>query len=246
MYATDGKSQTLFLLRARGSRRLESALVFASILFALAIGAFLLWRRVAGAILGPMPMMQLLGTAFGITSCLVVLRLVRAKPQAVTVAMVCVLFVFAVACSYPGNRILDWVVWCSAGAIVYWAPVAVRSEKRSLVRRNSVVNDGGESCDRMLQQYSRVRSSDGRETISGSLVAEFAAGERQTTVYAGFCPPFELLPLVEANAGEEFEAQVKLVQVLHNGAQFEVRLEEAPEEPFAVMIEFVATEPSAL
>jgi hypothetical protein len=56
------------------------------------------------------------------------------------------------------------------------------------------------------------------------LRAEFAGGERTATLYVGFCPPFELQPLVEAAAIGGPPASVKLIQVLHQGAQIEVRL----------------------
>jgi hypothetical protein len=68
------------------------------------------------------------------------------------------------------------------------------------------------------------------------------AGERQTTLYVAFCPPFELLPTVEANANGDYEADVKLAQVLHNGAQLDVRLSEPADEAVAVSIEFFASD----
>ena len=88
----------------------------------------------------------------------------------------------------------------------------------------------------LYRLFSR-KDSHGRPMISEF---QFAAGERQVTVYAGFCPPFELLPEVEVNVADDFEAEVKLAQVLHNGAQIDVRLSEPAEEPVTVTIEFVA------
>jgi hypothetical protein len=96
--------------------------------------------------------------------------------------------------------------------------------------------------EHVLQQLTRFRTADGKDAIRGTLSAEFMVGERQTTVYVGFCPPFELLPQVEANANGDFEAEVKLAQVLHNGAQLDVRLSEPAEEAVAVSIEFFASE----
>jgi len=240
MSAMDGNSQTLFLLRARGNRDAESAIVVASILFAVAIGAFLLWRRLVGATNSPIPVVGLFGTAVGLTMWAVVVRAVAARPQAANWTVLAVMILFALGCSYPGSRVLDWLVWLSAGAVVFWAPEMMHVKNESLLIRKSAVSDGSTSDERVLQQYSRVRSAEGRDTIVGSLVAEFAAGERQVTVYAGFCPPFELLPEVEVNLEDDFGADVKLVQVLHNGAQIELRLSEPAEEPIAVAIEFVA------
>jgi uncharacterized protein YpiB (UPF0302 family) len=62
-------------------------------------------------------------------------------------------------------------------------------------------------------------------------------------LYIGFCPPFELLPEVQANVDDELDAELKFAQVLHNGAQLDVRLSEPAEEPLAVSIEFFASEP---
>ena len=43
-------------------------------------------------------------------------------------------------------------------------------------------------------------------------------------------------------ANDDFEAEVKLVQLLHNGAQLDIRLSEPAEEPLTVSIEFFASE----
>jgi hypothetical protein len=251
MSAMDGNSQTLFLLRARSGQRAESALVIASIVFAIAIGAFLVWRRAVGAIDSPIPAVGLLATALGLTVWAIVVRAVAATPpfgklrtwrHAARWGVLGVTVLFAVGCSYPGARILDWLVWLSAGAVVFAVPAVMHLKKESLLKRKSATTDGCASDEKILQQYSRVRSAEGQDTISGTLVAEFAVGERQVTVYAGFCPPFELLPEVEVNVADDFEADVKLAQVLHNGAQIDVRLSEPAEEPVTVTIEFVAAE----
>jgi hypothetical protein len=251
MSAMDGNSQTLFLLRARSGQRAESALVIASIVFAIAIGSFLVWRCAVGAIDTPIPAVGLVATALGLTVWAIVVRAVAATlpigrlwtwRQAAGWAVLGVVVLFAVGCSYPGARILDWLVWLSAGAVVFAAPAVMHMKKESLLKRNSAKTDGSASDEKILQQYSRVRSAEGQDTISGTLVAEFAVGERQVTVYAGFCPPFELLPEVEVYVADDFDAEVKLIQVLHNGAQIEVRLSEPAEEPASVVIEFVAAE----
>ena len=72
----------------------------------------------------------------------------------------------------------------------------------------------------------------------GTLLAEFAPGERTTTLYVAFCPPFERLPRVEV----ESSADVKTVQVLHQGAQFEIRRSGPANSPASASIEFFATD----
>src|SRR5262249_3962618 len=98
------------------------------------------------------------------------------------------------------------------------------------------------STGTVLQQLKRVRLPNGIEEIKGSILAEFQAGQRQTVLYVGFCPPFELLPRVDARAAEDLEAVVKLEQVLHTGTKLEIRLSEPAEVPIAVSIQFTATE----
>jgi hypothetical protein len=107
-------------------------------------------------------------------------------------------------------------------------------------RASPAIDDASANLEKLLQQTTRIRTADGKEIIRGKVVGEFAPGERQVTLYIVFCPPFELLPQVEATAADEIEATVKLVQVLHNGAQLEVRLPEPAEDRLAVAVEFVA------
>jgi hypothetical protein len=94
----------------------------------------------------------------------------------------------------------------------------------------------------ILQQLTRVRDANGRECIHGNLAAEFASGERQTALYIAFCPPFEYLPDVEAEIANDVQAEVKLVQVLHNGAQLEVRLPQPASSPTSITIALFAAE----
>lgn len=81
--------------------------------------------------------------------------------------------------------------------------------------------------------------------MEGSLLAEFAPGERSVDLFVGFCPPFERLPEVEAESADTTDASVKLVQVLFNGTQLEVRLAHPATAPTAVSIQFFAAEPES-
>jgi len=97
----------------------------------------------------------------------------------------------------------------------------------------------------VLQQLTRVRTRRGNDIIRGTLVAEFPVGERYATLYVAFCPPFERLPVVQTDSADDFDATVKLAQVLHNGAQIEVRLTEPAEEFLRICVDFVAQESAA-
>jgi hypothetical protein len=149
----------------------------------------------------------------------------------------CALILFAVACSYPGTRWIDWVVWGSAIALLgYWS-AAVRP-----TRRRSPARHGSGADEQLLQKLERYRLGDGREAIKGKLVAEFAAGERLASLYVAFCPPFERLPHLDVNVEDHSSANVKLAQLLHHGAQLEVRLPHATDCQQRVSIAFVAVE----
>jgi len=96
--------------------------------------------------------------------------------------------------------------------------------------------------DLRLQQFTRYRAADGTQSIHGTLLADFVPGERSTTLYVAFCPPFERLPSVEAEAIDDASASVKLTQLLHNGVQIEIRLSQPANEKQTVTIEMVATD----
>jgi hypothetical protein len=95
-------------------------------------------------------------------------------------------------------------------------------------------------AETIVQQLTRVRLPNGRVEIRGTVLAEFAAGDRLATTYVGFCPPFEMLPKVEAVADDGVEVELIIVQALHNGVQIEIRLSEPAEESVAIPIEFFA------
>lgn len=249
MRATDGACETLLLCRA--NERIASRAVIASTSIAFAIAAFLLVRRVTGALLSPLPVPQLVVTATVVVLWAVVVRQLATYTTAFVVAAIVVLFTLALACSYPGGRIADWLVWPAAIIAVGICPLLVRKRDQQMrplqISPQNPKADGFAESDAeiILQQHTRIRTADGCESIHGTLVAEFAAGERQTTLYVSFCPPFERLPQVEATVADDLEATTKLSQVLHNGAQFDVRLSEVAEERTHVTVEFFATEADA-
>jgi hypothetical protein len=219
-------------------------LLIASVIFAWAIGLFLLARRVAGALSEPPPL-QLFATVAGLVAWLFIVRILSERHKTLSWATLPTLVLFAVACSTPANRLVDWIAWLPALALVIaWGLVERRAkwqprERMSLAPTKEIA--GGEL---VLQQLTRVRTPEGKEAIRGILTASFSPGERQTTVYVGFCPPFEVLPEMEASAESELEADVKLMQVLHNGAQIDVRLGEPAEETIAVAVAILAIEGS--
>jgi hypothetical protein len=106
------------------------------------------------------------------------------------------------------------------------------------------VDEVDEQEEGLLQRVVR-RREDGGEVIDGFLVAEFAAGERQTAAHLAICPPFARVGVCDAEPVDGPASQVKVAQVLPYGVRFEVKLDEPADEPCTVTIEFVVREQAA-
>ncbi len=230
------------LLRIGRLRGPISAIVVASIIFVFAIGVLLIVRRWSGALTAPLPVPQLVVTAAGLCVWATIVRELTVRRRPFVWLSLSAFLLFAVGCSYPGNRLVDWLVWLAAIATVVSPRMHWRPKSKFLLQRLRPQQDGGPAVERVLQQLWRTRTADGKDLLRGTLLAEFTPGERQVTLYVGFCPPFEMLPIVEAEVADGFEAELKLAPVLHNGAQIEVRLSEAADEPIGVTIDFLAAE----
>ncbi len=227
-------------------------LVVASEILGLAFGAFLVLRRATGAITSPLPALPLVVTAASLVGWTLLIQLtwrttrrsiageLRSPDRFATFWVpLSTVLLFAVGCSYPGNRAIDWLVWPTAMAAVVWSSYSLRPARRS----SPAKAHGPAVAEQVLQEITRVRTSDGVEAIRGTLVAEFGAGQRDAMLYVAFCPPFERLPEIEAEVADDSPAAVKVAQRLHNGTQLEVRLPKPAEEPRAVTIQLFAAEP---
>ena len=105
----------------------------------------------------------------------------------------------------------------------------------SKLRSPSVVTESV-APELMTQQLSRSRSAEG-DAIHGTLLAEFAPGERTVTLHVAFCPPFERLPQVDAEADG---CDVHVVQILHQGARLDARRSPDCDAPQRIPVEFAA------
>jgi len=245
MLATDGLRRIALLPGTEyWPAVLRTAIV--SLAFALLVGTFLLLRRATGALGAPLPVPQLVATAAVLVAWAVLVRAIlrRAAPRALAWVPLGVLLLFAAACSYPAVRLVDWLVWLPAIALFLLADPLERS---GVLRRAESGERGAPAkigaareAETITQQVTRYRSLTGQVVVRGLLLAEFVPGERNKTLYVGFCPPFERLPDVEARIAEGASATVKVVQVLHNGVQLEVRLSKSGDMPRCVRVELLA------
>jgi hypothetical protein len=257
MSATEGASCADFGQISARDRPIGQIL-FASLFLAFALAAFLLIRRAAGAINQPLPFWPLAATAVAVIMWVWCVRFVYAQVAEsrpvfshhidrllATWLPLLTLASIAVACSYPGRRVVDWLVWLPVIVASAAAPRLTakrRQQPRLPVIPSLSAGDPIEESGTLLQQLIRTRDANGCEVVHGKLAAEFVAGQRTTIVHVGFCPPFERLPQVEAEVVDGPDASVQVAQMLHNGARLEVRLPEAAAEAVNVSLEIVAHE----
>lgn len=235
MFATDGTWRVS--QRSAEVRRspLELALA-ASIILLLVLAAFMAARRLGGALDSPLPAATMMATAGGLLAWAAAVRL-RLNDWIVGWALAVVIALCAIACSYPGERTIDWLVWLPTFLALGLLPARRSSPAR-------IASDTAAGL--ILQQLTRSRTADGVEVIRGNLVAEFAPGDRFAILHVAFCPPFEQLPAVEAERTSGPACEIKIAQILHQGARLEVRLSRASTSARSATIEFTATSPQPL
>jgi len=206
-----------------------------SLVLALAVAIFLFVRRLSGALDTPLALAPLVLTASAVLAWSAAIRW-RLRDRRADWLAALVLALFAIACSFPGSRAFDWVAWLAAFAVYGLVPT----------RRSSPAVGSPSAADQVVQQLTRSRAADGSEAIHGTLLAEFAPGERIVVLHAAFCPPFERLPSVDVEAADGPVCDVKVAQVLHQGARLEARLSRASTAAERVTIDFAATVHSPL
>ena len=82
--------------------------------------------------------------------------------------------------------LIDWLVWLAAFAAFGLIP----ARRSSPAVASTAVASRANCCSNSPARGQPTAC----ETIRGTLVAEFAAGERTAIVHVAFCPPFERLP----------------------------------------------------
>ena len=223
-------------------RQLAARVAAASVFVAFAIALFLFARRAAGVFSTPLPLPQLLATATVLATWAIFIRELTFRNRIVVALTIVAVGLFALGCSYPGSRLVDWLTWGCAMSAAVWLPTKIRGPDKPKMRHISPTSEVESDSELVLQQLTRIRTAEGHDAIRGTLIGEFAPGERQVTLHAAFCPPFERLPQAEVNVSDDSDATVKLSQVLHNGVQLEVRLASPAAEAATVAIEFFATD----
>ncbi len=76
----------------------------------------------------------------------------------------------------------------------------------------------------VLQRFTRNRTSDGSDVLSGLLRVVLTAGQRTASVHVAFCPPFSRIPQIAVEQCEGEPARIKVGQLLPYGARFDLKL----------------------
>jgi hypothetical protein len=244
-----------------GNRLLTTALAM-GVCFFLLLALYLAGRRLTGALTEPLPLPASAATA------LIALTWVwftnttlwklhdshsrftsRVQEQLICWVPPVTLVLLAVACSNTSTRIRDALVWLPAiGAAFFFTfrKLPARGRHSSIGKNRPALDEFGRAGPQqhVLQQLIRSRAADGSESIRATLTAEFPPGERDATLYVAFCPPFERLPHVDIECGDS-AASAKLTQLLHHGAQLDIRLPRSAERRTAFNVDLVAVDAAA-
>jgi hypothetical protein len=235
-----------------------------SVLLAFLCGVLILYRRATGAFDAALPPTLLLPTAMLLAAWLAIVsdhwlehpaKSTRSRIMWNQISVGCAwasLTLFAVGCSFPFGRLIDWLIWPLAFAAAWFSPgllhnLREQSFSPQRLRRNPRPAAALANANDVipLQRATRYRAHDGAETIHALLRVDFSPGERDATAYVAFCPPFNKFPTVEAFLTDDIAADVNLTQVLHHGAQVEIRLPTPARLRTAVNVELIAADSEA-
>ncbi|MEM8946752.1 MAG: hypothetical protein AAGD11_16380 [Planctomycetota bacterium] len=156
----------------------------------------------------------------------------------------------AVGCCYPGYRTIDWLIWLPIlVADQIWRqdffdtgqPGTLGATDDEVMYSPTGTVPSEESLNEsIVQQLFRMRDEGGKETVYGTVGADFVAGQRVSVVHVGFCPPLDYLPDIEAETLPGSFARIKVAQALAHGVRLDVRLPQVAEEDCRIWIDMAA------
>lgn len=241
----------------------STLLVTLAVLFA-ALAAFLLLRRLIGALdrplgapvviiaalvaeLGAFTLRTLLPhTKFNATSTA---RTTRLQPLLAALPTVCAICVLA-ALTLPGTpawgMAFAWPVLI-VGEAAHWLPVfrpslfCLRSVRTTAVpATHPAATEEPEIPSGLVQQITRVRETN-RESLHALVRAEIPRGDQLAVVHLSFCPPLDSRPELTAHALDADNADVRITQAETFGARLEIRSPRAEAAARQVLIEVLGS-----
>lgn len=231
------------------------------------VSGLLAIRRVAGALVTPLPPSAMVFAAIALAAVAAMVRNLG-RPAAIRwslrlLATLSVL-VAAASLSLPGSGWLAlaglWGV-VVAGEIVAWHPLPLPSFRWPRVVFHRVrpaargdppqqpaprviaaepPASGGRPAAEVFQQFTRRQLADGAEEIVGWLRIPVAAGQRTENTHVAFCPPLAAAPQWHVRQIEGPAARMKTAQLLAYGARLDLKLTEPAAEDTSILVEFNA------
>jgi hypothetical protein len=250
-----------FDFRLTCRRGLDGLLLVAPLMLSL----LLLSRRVAGALVEPLPLVPWLLT--GLIIALWLRWSATSLPDGFAAPLVArfpvawlspaIAGLLGVALWLPGTRL--------SALAGYAAIVAVGSSRRLVLpwrriwptrlrpaigwpfetpsSRDSADSGGEEPAavalpPAVVQQLIRRRDPGEAESLRGSVRADFVAGQRMASAHVAICPPFVGQPHCHVAVAAGPAAEVRVASALPFGVRFEIKLAQAAAAPASVVIEF--------
>jgi hypothetical protein len=167
------------------------------------------------------------------------------------------LLLLAGGVSFPRGGSQDWVIWVPVLVADQWLRWRMAGDEQNFKVPSPSPSPGywggglvkgskpPATADRRqaagkdeYQQIVRTRDSMGVEMVTATLRTDFVEGQRNATVYVGFCPPLARVPVITIAPLDGAEA--KIVQAFAHGARIDVRLAQLAREAMSVSLNLVA------
>lgn len=231
----------------RLSRRAIGAFAIAALGLLYGIAIFIVARRAMGAFTTKLDDVSLLSAALIAFAVVTGIRVAwrRAQPEPtvfdgwIAWGSSLTLILLAGGLSYPARDERDWLIWLPiliADQILRWKLSSPpRQPVESFASRPKLSGSA-------TQQFTRSLDSADKETVHATLRADFQPGQRNATVYLGFCPPLAAVPQIAAEVTSGPVAELKVVQSLPHGVRIDVRLAAVAMENTSVVLSVVASQ----
>lgn len=250
-----------FDFRLACRRGLDALLLAAPLMLSL----LLLARRLAGALVEPLPLAPWLLT--GLIMALWLRWSTTGLPDSVATPLVARLPVAWLSPAIAGLLGLTlWLPGTRLSALAVYAAIVVVGSSRRLVlpwrrmwparlrpaagwpfetlsSRDSAESAGEDPAavalpPAVVQQLVRRRDPGEVESLRGSVRADFVAGQRMASAHVAICPPFVGQPHCQVAVAAGPAAEVRVASALPFGVRFEIKLAQAALAPASVVIEF--------
>ena len=133
-------------------------------------------------------------------------------------------------------------------AVAFWLVLVCEEgwawRREFILRRHqpslALVAAGRSAGNVLLQQFTRLRTSEGEEIIRGSLAMTIESGNRAAAGHVAFCPPFAERPHFEMRPSAMKDVTLKLSQLYPHGARIEAKRGQPAKIEATFSVQFVA------